>query len=119
LYEQSKERHERTIDLWENAILAMALLWASHAVGLMGHAWIEAGDTEGLMMGRGYRYARRRSLVATPGSSDVLTVTFDSSEVDEQLSNISGFSVPGPLFNPGLLLRSQRIHVNMTKLEVK
>ena len=97
----------------------MALLWASHAVDFMGYAWIEAGDPEGLMMGRGYRYARRRSLVATPGSSDILTVTIDFSEVDEKPLNVSGFSVPGPQFNPRLLLWSQRMHVNTTKLEIK
>jgi hypothetical protein len=70
-------------------------------------------------MGRGYRYARRRNLVATPESSDILAVAINSSDMDEEPSDVSGLSVPGPRFNHSLLLWSQHMHVNITKLEFK
>jgi hypothetical protein len=49
----------RTADVWESAMVAIALLWASHAVALMRSVVAELVSFGGVGdLDRGYRYAK-------------------------------------------------------------
>jgi hypothetical protein len=79
-----ERRRKRTTDFRESAILAVVLLWASHAVGLMRCAWVEARGSEGLMSWAEVIDRRHAgtSPVATPESSDALALTAGSGTVE-------------------------------------
>jgi hypothetical protein len=44
-----RDSREPTVEDWDSAMFTMALLWESHAVGLMGYVWDGARESEGLM----------------------------------------------------------------------